>query len=67
MNAHAKIKSAALGSNVAEVEMASEAVARSAAAYRIYPNFPECQDVKASYWNEYQRCVVHMMEVLSRG
>lgn len=61
-----KLKPVELGKDVAAVEAAGEAVARAAAVYRIFPNYPNCQEQKATYWTEYQRCVAHFMEVAGR-
>lgn len=65
MRAVAEVKPVELGTNVAEVEYAAQAVERAAMAYRVCPNFPDCQDVKAVYWREYQRCLAHLMEALN--
>lgn len=62
-----QVSPVSIGKDIATVEMAAEAVARAAAAYRIYPNYPECQDMKASYWREYQRCCAHLMEVMTNA
>lgn len=64
MSAVAEVKPVELGTNVAEVEYAAHALERAAMAYRVCPNFPDCHDVKAAYWREYQRCLAHLMEVV---
>ena len=63
----AKLKPVALGSDVAAVQHAAAALDRAAMNYRCASNEPEAQGMKSAYWNEYQRCIAHVMEVVGRG
>ena len=67
MNAIPALKPVAMGSDVAAVQHAAAAIDRAALNYRCASNEPSGLGMKTAYWNEYQRCVAHFMEVVSRG
>ena len=68
MNALASnAKPVTLGANVADIEACARAVAQLACVYRSTPNFPDCQDLKASRFNAYQEALADLMEVVRNG
>lgn len=56
-----------LGENVADIEACARAVAQLACVYRSTPNFPDCQDLKASRFKAYQEALADFMENVRNG
>lgn len=48
-----------------EIERAARALERAAIVLRAVPNFPDCEDLRASYQKHYDECEADMRRALN--
>jgi hypothetical protein len=62
MKATTNAKPVQLGQEVRSVQIHADALSKAALSYLATPNYPECQDLKISRFEHYQRCLADLME-----
>lgn len=71
MNHHARISPAPASVHPAtamyEIERAAHALDRASIVLRAVPNFPDCQELRASYRKHYDECVADMRKALENA